>query len=88
MVNILGLAPEYMDRLTIGEVGYLVSEKTKLDKLHYTLMARAVSVGYNNATNKKQVKMFEENKSNQPKQRVGTIDSGRKQSDLDYLRNM
>ena len=77
-----------MDRLTIGEVGYLVSEKTKLDKLHYTLMARAVSVGYNNVTNKKQVKMFEEDKSNQPKQRVGTVDSGQKQSDLDYLRNM
>jgi len=77
-----------MDKLTIGEVGYLVNQKSELDKLHYTLMARAVSVGYNNVMNKKQVKMFEEDKSNQPKQRVGTIDGGKKQSELDYLRNM
>ena len=77
-----------MDTLTIGEVGYLIEKRVELDKQHYRLISDAVSVGYHNVKSKKQVKLFDDKKPNQPKPRVGSIESEKKQADLEYLRNM
>ena len=75
-----------MDRLTFDELNRLSMLAIENDKTHYTLISKAVQVGYYNAKSKKQIQLFKETKSDNNKQ-MNKIDKIKKDNELNFIKN-
>lgn len=76
-----------MNKLTFSQLNRLIDAAVEEKKTHYTLLSKAVQVGFYNANSKKQVSLFNDSSSRFNKKQVTKISQNTKENELDFILN-